>query len=323
MNSILLDVDTGEDDALALLLALGKRMPLSAVLTSYGNTTLEHATKNTCAILNLSGHLDIPVCYGSRTSLEPHPIESAVSAGDFVGTNGLCDLVLPHCEYPTLIGDNNTFNMDAVMHTIEACAPVDYIVTGPCTNLARLFRAYGNTLKSYLHRIYIMGGAFTVPGNSGPTDPITGAQKAEFNMYCDALAAKEVFACGVPVYCVPWDVTHDCTVSFDQVKRFGSFTAASRFVIDLMHAFFTKYGIVNGRDFEFNDPLTVLAQSGFGQFHEVPVSISTDSVSYGNTEFDPHGTSIYVYSLTQSQKREAITQMISALGLHWDSKVII
>jgi inosine-uridine nucleoside N-ribohydrolase len=315
MNALVLDVDTGEDDALALLLALGVGMPLAAVVTSYGNTTLSHATKNTCNLLALAVRSDIPVFVGSAAPLEAHPIESVVSAGEFVGTNGLCDVSLPAAVNPTVVGTDSHFDMEALLRLLTANAPVDYIVTGPCTNLARLLRNHPDTVKHAIRRIYIMGGAFTLPGNSGPICPDTGTQDAEFNLYCDALAAQEVLQSGMPIYCIPWDVTHDCTISSRRVRTLTGSSDTSRFVVTLMNAFLSRYGLSHNRAFECNDPLTVLAWAGYGSFTKVCARVSAKIDTYGKSTIDPGGFPLWLYHLTQQEKQDVVTRLLSGLGV--------
>lgn len=315
MNTIVLDVDTGEDDALALLLALGMGLPLAAVVTSYGNTTLSHATENTCNLLGLAERSDIPVFVGSAAPLEAHPIESVVSAGAFVGTNGLCDVVIPPARNPTIVGEDLEFDTEQLLRFLTSHAPVDYIVTGPCTNLARLLRSHPDTVTHAIRRVYIMGGAFTLPGNSGPIRPDTGAQDAEFNMYCDALAAREVLGSGMPIYCVPWDVTHDCTISARRVRTLTGSSDTSRFVVTLMNAFLTRYGLSHDRAFECNDPLTVMAWVGYGSFTKVHAGVSAKIDSYGKSTIDPSGFPLWLYHLSEQEKQDIVTRILSELGI--------
>src|SRR5262249_44729878 len=99
MRSLIMDVDTGEDDALAILLALRLGLPLRYVFCSYGNTALENVTRNTAAILELAGASGVKVLPGAQRSSRPHiHWKKGVSAGRFVGPNGLCGVELPEPE---------------------------------------------------------------------------------------------------------------------------------------------------------------------------------------------------------------------------------
>src|SRR3990167_10101250 len=103
-RNVILDCDTGEDDALAILVALQKGLPLRYVVTSHGNTTIEHSTDNTSKILCYTDYLKVKVVKGSRRSLETHLHKpEGESAGDFVGKNGLCNLELPPCRVKNII----------------------------------------------------------------------------------------------------------------------------------------------------------------------------------------------------------------------------
>src|SRR3989338_7369681 len=134
-HRLILDVDTGEDDAIALLLAVQKKLPVSHVITSYGNTTLENATKNTADILHLAHAHTIQVVQGSSRPLKNHPFEeSTAMAGDFVGKNGLCGITLKANTSVTV----HTPSADRFEHFMEQILCQQqystYIITGPQTN---------------------------------------------------------------------------------------------------------------------------------------------------------------------------------------------
>src|SRR5437660_6901316 len=86
MNNLILDCDTGEDDALAILLAIVNKLPMHHVVTSYGNTSIQNSTRNSARLLSLAGAEHVVVIQGSAHALRDHPIEKGgVSAKDFVG----------------------------------------------------------------------------------------------------------------------------------------------------------------------------------------------------------------------------------------------
>lgn len=312
-----LDVDTGEDDALAILLALAYRMPLRAVVTSYGNTTLTHATANTAAILQLAGATHIPVIRGSATSLVPHPHpEANEGAGDFVGSNGLCDIELPIAHQIEI----KTPHVDQLAITLCALleAPTErirYVVTGPCTNLAHVIRQLGPHASQIISEIVIMATALTVPGNSGPPNA-DGLQVAEFNCYCDAEAFAQVLASKIPITVVSWDVTSTTTIPYTTVMGLTATSDTSIFVVQLMRAFLERYGIAHAREFELNDPLTIWAMQGHGCYRMVPIRIVTDNIDYGRTYIDTDGVYVrYLAPLTESEKHITIQEILQQLGI--------
>ncbi|MFZ9858904.1 MAG: nucleoside hydrolase [Roseiflexaceae bacterium] len=312
-----LDVDTGEDDALAILLAVAYKLPLRAVLTSYGNTSLDQATVNTAAVLQLAGAVDVPVIQGCAAAIEPHPhADALLGAGDFVGRNGLCDVIIPE---PTDI-HIYTPPLDKLAETVCAVSlsptqRIRYIVTGPCTNLAIILRQLGMRAPDLIEDVVIMGAAITVPGNSGPVGD-DGFQHAEFNCYCDAVAFAEVLASGLPITLVSWDVTSNVTIPYADVLTFGSTNDVSAFVITLMRAFLERYGLAHQREFELNDPLTIWAITGSRRYRSISVRVVTEGLYYGATREENTGATVrYMEPLTDEDKTVAIGEILSRLGV--------
>jgi len=314
LHPVVLDVDTGEDDALAILLAVALQVPLQAVLTSYGNTTLANATANTAALLQLAGATHVPVIQGAAAPLSPHPHpEAASGAGDFVGRNGLCNVEVPPAT-------------DVVVHRPHAAAlatvwqtviteRVQYVVTGPCTNLARLLDQLGARASAYIDHIYLMAGALDGPGNSGPHQP-DGRQCAEFNVYCDAEACARVLASGIPVTVVSWDVTQHITIPYADVLQMQARTAVGDVVLRLMRAFLEQYGMAHQRNFELNDPITVLAALGLGRVHQCSLRVVTAPDGYGQTLADPHGAVVWWYEpLLPHEHQWYVDAVLNALGV--------
>lgn len=311
-----LDVDTGEDDALAILLAVAYQLPLRAVVTSYGNTSLAHATANTAAVLQLAGATGIPVIQGSATSIMPHPhVEALLGAGDFVGSNGLCDVVLPqstdiHIHTPPI----NTLAEYLCAVSGSSVHRIRYIVTGPCTNLALMLRQLGQRAHDVIDDVVIMGAAITVPGNSGPV--VDGIQHAEFNCYCDAVSFAEVLASGLPITLVSWDVTSKVTIPYADVMTFDATDEVSAFVVTLMRAFLERYGLAHQREFELNDPLTIWAIVHNRRYRSMFVQVVTEGARYGATIEDSVGSLVrYLEPLNDEEKTAVIVEILSRLGV--------
>jgi len=312
-----LDVDTGEDDALAILLACAYKLPLAAIVTSYGNTSLDHATANTAAILQLAGATHVPVIRGSATPLVPHPHpEAHAGAGDFVGANGLCDVTLPPAHDVVVHRPGHDDLAATLMHLCgSSVPPIRYVVTGPCTNLARILRQLGARAHSVIGEIIVMATAIHTPGNSGPVNA-TGQQCAEFNCYCDATAFAEILSSGLPITVVSWDVTASVTIAYPVVCGLTASDAVGSFVVSLMRAFLERYGLAHAREFEFNDPLTIWMLRGNGRFRTVMMRISTDLHDYGATYEDDSGTSVrFLEPLSADETRCAVDDMLGAVGV--------
>jgi len=306
---VVLDVDTGEDDALAILLAVALQVPLHVVLTSYGNTTLANATANTAALLQLAGASHVPIIQGADAPLRPHPHpEAASGAGDFVGRNGLCNVEVPPATQ-VLIHRPHPADLATTWQTLVT-GRVQYVVTGPCTNLARLLDQLGERAAAYIDHIYLMAGALDGPGNSGPR------QLAEFNVYCDAEACARVLASGLPVTMVSWDVTQHITIPYADVMQMRATTAVGDVVLRLMRAFLEQYGLVHQRNFELNDPITVLAALGVGRVRQRTLRVVTAPDGYGQTLADPHGVAVRWYeALSPTEHQWYVEAVLNALGV--------
>lgn len=203
---IIHDCDPGHDDAVALLLAVqSPRIDLRAVTTTFGNCSLDDATRNAMRVLTLAGATATPLARGAKG-----PLVGAAELGNYVhGQSGLDGPALPdpRMELSPLPA---TELMAEVLLSSEG--PVTIVATGPITNVARLLRDHGH-LSSRIGHIIFMGGS-TERGNHTPT--------AEFNAYCDPEALAIVLGSGLPVSMVGLNLTHQAL--------------ANREVLDRMHA---------------------------------------------------------------------------------------
>lgn len=191
---LLLDVDTGIDDALALLYAVRHpRIDLRAVGCVAGNTRLEHVVRNTLAVLSVAGADDVPVAAGHARPLLGEPVD----AGGYHGADGLLGVRVDAPERAPTSGHA----VDLLRATVMASsAPVVLCPLGPLTDVAVLLRTYPEVLER-MDRVQLMGG-------SGAGGNMTAA--AEFNVFCDPEAAAVVLGSGGPTWMYGLDV-------FDQV----------------------------------------------------------------------------------------------------------
>ena len=200
---LVLDVDTGVDDACALLLAA--RHPhadLRAVTCVGGNAALPDVVRNTLTVLESCGRDDVPVAAGA-----PRPLlEARRGARHVHGEDGMGDLGLPR---PRLSPDRRhavELLRDVATSARESGRPVTLVPLAPLTNVALLARAWPDAFAA-LDRVVVMGGAANV-GNA--------TASAEFNVFHDPEAAAIVLdACaehGVPVTMYGLDVFYEPTV---------------------------------------------------------------------------------------------------------------
>lgn len=193
-NFYIFDSDTGSDDCAALLLAGAyARSRCALLLSTYGNYSLSTTTANLCTSAALGGFSGSVLTGASEplpvegTDAEPTP--HAVPCG-LVFTEYSPDFPagIPHRESPDFLAE--------VYEAICAHAPCDYIAIGPLTNLALLLRRYPD-VRGKLGEVVIMGGGLRLANVNA---------YAEYNIYCDALAAEEVFASGLPIHMAGLDV---------------------------------------------------------------------------------------------------------------------
>lgn len=177
---LLLDCDTGIDDALALAyLCSLDHVKIEAVTSTPGNVDVDQVMANNRALLKLCGKPDVPVLIGARKPLEI-PL---VTTPETHGPQGVGYATLPD-PGPSTVG-----NTDAVDYWIQAAhanpGELTVLLTAPLTNFALALRREPK-LPWLLRKVVIMGGAFYYQGNTTPT--------AEWNTHVDPHAAKEVFS---------------------------------------------------------------------------------------------------------------------------------
>ncbi len=201
---LVIDTDPGIDDALALILAArapGSR--LLAVSVTYGNTTLDRATRNARLVL-ARAKCPVPVFSGSDRPL----VRPLVTAKETHGSEGLGD---HNAAPPEPVAATATSILDALRAARE---PVTLVTLGPLTNLALALRRDPAFLRSRVTRHVAMGGNIAAAGNSGGL--------AEFNVWCDPEAAAEVFAAGLGTELVGLDVTRRLVITAAGVERLAN-----------------------------------------------------------------------------------------------------
>lgn len=227
---IILDVDPGHDDAVALMLACGAlELEVRAVTTVAGNVPLPKTTRNALRVLSLIGHEDVPVGAGAEAPLA----RSLRTAENIHGESGLDG---PELDEPTFAPDERDavrLMADVVEESVE---PVTLIPTGPLTNIATLLEEHSR-LKERIGRIVLMGGSMGL-GNTTPA--------AEFNIYVDPEAARIVFESGLPVTMVGLDVTHEAAAGPEEIRRLRALGRVGEIAAELVTFFTGTYRKVFG-----------------------------------------------------------------------------
>lgn len=200
---VILDVDTGVDDALALLVAARHpELRLLGVSCVAGNAALDQVVENTLRVLAAAGRDDVPVAAGAARPL----IEQPRSAAQVHGADGLGGIVLPASARRPEADDAVSFLYRTILASPE---PVTLVALAPQTNLALLLRTHPDVVP-HLARIVFMGGSASV-GNATAV--------AEFNVWHDPEAAAIVLDSGVPAYMYGLDVFNVVSVPQELAAR--------------------------------------------------------------------------------------------------------
>jgi inosine-uridine nucleoside N-ribohydrolase len=207
VKRIIIDTDTGVDDALAIILALrSSELRVEAITTVAGNAEVEKCTRNCFLLLDLIQPKRFPVvAQGAKRPL----VRRLVTAPEVHGDDGLGDIAL---RYPTpKKGITNKDATEIILALLQKYPrQITIVAIGPLTNIAHALKRDFKTMKK-TREIVIMGGAFDVAGNTGPV--------AEFNMYVDPEAADRVLHSGIPITLIPLDVTQQVALQRPDVVR--------------------------------------------------------------------------------------------------------
>jgi purine nucleosidase len=194
-RKIIIDTDPGQDDAVAILLALAspEELDVLGVVAVAGNVGLHHNANNARKVVELSGRTEVPVYAGCARPMRRH----LVTAEHVHGETGLNGPILPDPTIPLQPQHGVDFIIDTLMNaepkTITLCT------LGPLTNIAMAL-VKQPAIAERIQEIVMMGGAYFEVGNITPA--------AEFNIYVDPEAADVVMRCGAPITILPLDVTH-------------------------------------------------------------------------------------------------------------------
>ncbi len=206
MTKLILDVDTGTDDAIAIMLAaLSPELEVLGVSTVAGNTSIDHTTENTLRVLDHIGRPDVPVFRGAPGALVP----SRAVADQAERSRKI------HGDYLDLAPARSKAQATAAAEFLvesfeEGADDVVLVPTGPLTNIATAL-ALDPGLAARIPKLVLMGGGHRI-GNVTPA--------AEFNIWADPEAARIVLRSGIrELVVVPLDATHQALVSEDDCER--------------------------------------------------------------------------------------------------------
>jgi purine nucleosidase len=224
---IIIDTDPGQDDAIAILLALASsdELDVRAIVAVAGNVPLELTERNARQICELAGRPDLPVFRGCAAPIK-RPL---VTAPHIHGQTGLAGPILPE---PTMRSRDD--GVDYLIETLSTCGPggITLCTLGPLTNLATAL-ARKPEVGGAIAELVMMGGAHFAGGNVTPV--------AEFNVHVDPEAADLVLRAlsraGVPITMMPLDLTYTVLSTPARIAALRAVdTACARAVVQILEA---------------------------------------------------------------------------------------
>ncbi len=231
MRKLILDLDTGVDDTLAISYALGSpEVELIGITGTYGNVLLEQGIRNDLAITDLLGHPEVKVYPGLSHACKADSFEVLPVSAFIHGENGIGDVAIPDSDRKAETQSAVDFIIDAVNTYGKDLV---YVPTGPMTNIAAAL-AKEPDIAQRIGSIVLMGGALTVPGN------VDAWQEA--NISQDPDAADVLFRSGAPVTMVGLDVTLQTLLTYKETARWRQLgTAAGNFLADMTDFYIKAY----------------------------------------------------------------------------------
>lgn len=266
-RKIIIDTDPGQDDAVAILLALASpdEIEVLGITAVAGNVPLDLTQRNARIVCEVAGKDEVKVFAGCDRPMA----RDLVTAEHVHGKTGLDGVVLPDPKMP--LQDRHA--VDFIIDTLRAEAPgtVTLCPLGPLTNIATALQKAPD-IAERIQQIVLMGGAYFEVGNITPT--------AEFNIYVDPKAADIVMKSGFDIVVMPLDVTHKALVTKprnDAFRALGSVGEVVASWTDFFERFDKeKYGSAGA---PLHDPCVIayLIRPDLFQGRHINVEIETQS----------------------------------------------
>lgn len=265
--NVVIDADTGTDDAIALVMAVNSpELQIYSITTVAGNARLADTTRNALRLLSYLGREDIRVSKGADRPLR---VKNRFSY-HYHGPGGLT------ARLPTTSSRAIETRAPELLASAagQPDGDIEIIALGPLTNVARAIDRQPDRM-SQIRRIYVMGGAVEVPGNVSPT--------AEFNIYADPHAASIVFDSGIPVTLVGLDVGDAVGFDRDGADWRSGTSRGEDISARIMQGWFD---IHPGRDvYVLCDPITIAAAVApdLFEYRQGTITVDEDGEHRGRT----------------------------------------
>lgn len=226
-RKIIIDTDPGQDDAVAILLALAsEELEVLGITAVAGNVPLALTEVNCRKVCELAGRPEVKVFAGCD-----HPLKGKLVTAEYVhGKTGLDGPDLPKPNMPLQDGHG----VDFIIETLRAepRGSVTLCPLGPLTNIATALQQAPD-IADRIAQIVLMGGAYFEVGNTTPA--------AEFNIYVDPEAADIVLKSGIDVVMMPLDVTHKALTTRNRIDKFRALNSAVGTAVAELTDFFERF----------------------------------------------------------------------------------
>jgi len=228
-RKIIIDTDPGQDDAAAIMLALGSpELEILGITTVAGNVPLSRTSTNARIILEFCSRPDVRVFAGADRPIA-RPLVTAEHVHGKTGLDG------PELHEPKMQLETQ-HAVDFIVETLkrEPAGTVTLCTLGPLTNIA-LALEKAPEIAGRVRELVMMGGGFFEGGNITPA--------AEFNVYVDPEAAAAVFRSGIPIVMMPLDVTHKVLTLKSRVEKLRAIGNRPALALVQMLEFFERFDI--------------------------------------------------------------------------------
>lgn len=310
-RKIIIDCDPGQDDAVALFLAMAspEDLDLIGITTVGGNVPLELTQRNARLMCDIAGS-DVPVFAGCTKPML-RPLRTAEMIHGETGINGI-----EVSEPVTPLQSQHA--VEFIIDTLLAAddGEITLVPTGPLTNIGT---AIGRepAILAKIEQIVLMGGAMREGGNRTPS--------AEFNILVDPDAASIVFQCGRPITQMGLDVTHQVLSTHDRVERIRALDNPVALATAGMLSFFDRYDTekYTSKGAPLHDPCTIafLIKPGLFEGKVCNVAVETRSeLTLGHTAVDfwhvtdrPHNTN-WIFAVDADGFYCLLTERLARFG---------
>ncbi|WP_200792256.1 nucleoside hydrolase [Agrococcus sp. Marseille-P2731] len=280
LTTVLLDVDTGIDDALAIFTAaLSNEIDLVGCTVVWGNVDVQQGARNTAAVLQLAGHGDVPIAIGAAG---PRGGAEAVFSPQVHGADGLGGCadtahvpVLSRGRSAGAAGSPESAVELMLRLSHEHAGVLEIVAVGPLTNLAAALDV-DPTLPERIRQVTVMGGAALAQGNVSET--------AEANIWHDPEAAQVVFDAPWELTMVGLDVTMTSLITDEHRARLAAGGAVGRFSSEILDFYLDFYEQYTGERASGNhDALALAVATGLVKTTLSPIVDVTVDCSEGPT----------------------------------------